>query len=73
MLDVQGPLRAVHGPDCNHLREGVVTTHPEGKPETGRYASTTVCARPRCIADAVEWAKAVTGLRHAFHRPDAAT
>jgi hypothetical protein len=43
------------GPLCRHVRKGRVTA---GEPE-GPFASTNVCDREDCIADAKAWAFAV--------------
>lgn len=53
-------------PKCRHARRGIVTA---GDYRTGPHAATNVCDRPDCIADAIEWAEAVTHLA-AEHRPD---
>jgi hypothetical protein len=52
-------------PKCRHARKGLVSA---GDPK-GEFASTQVCDRPECIADAMEWATALTRLP-AEHRPD---
>lgn len=55
-------------PLCNHKRKGIVEA---GSSEPGRnHASTTVCDREACIADAKEWAWAYTH-EEARHIPDA--
>lgn len=54
-------------PKCDHRRAGIVTAGGgTGEP----HAATNVCDRPECIADAVEWARASTGLTPE-HRRDA--
>lgn len=45
-------------PKCNHKRKGIVSA---GSGD-GAHASTSVCNRPDCIADAKQWAHAVTRL-----------
>lgn len=50
-------------PKCNHKRKGRVFAGEPGE------ASTTVCDRPECIADAIEWAEAQT-RKPAQHVPD---
>lgn len=52
-------------PMCGHDRQGIVTS---GGPD-GPHAATNVCARAECVADAIEWATAITGLS-ADYRPD---
>lgn len=44
-------------PKCKHKRKGIVTS---GDPKSGPHAATNVCDRPECIADAKEWAHALT-------------
>ena len=44
------------GPKCTHARKGRV----EAGDLMGIGASTIVCDRPACIADAKEWATALT-------------
>lgn len=53
-------------PKCRHKRKGIVKA---GEWE-GTHASTAVCDRPDCIADAIEWAHAQTHLPAEFI-PDA--
>ncbi len=58
----------VPDPLCRHARKGIVTA---GNALSGPHAATNVCHRPECVADAIEWAEAVTGL-DAEHRIDRA-
>lgn len=53
------------GPTCRHARRGLVSA---GDPH-GAFASTQVCDRAECIADALEWAQAEV-RQPATHRPD---
>lgn len=52
-------------PPCPHGRQGIVTSGGPGQ----AHAATDICERPSCIADAIEWAEAITGLPAAY-RPD---
>lgn len=54
-------------PKCQHKPKGFV----DSGTREGAHASTYVCDRPACIADALEWARAVTHLpaRHVAHFP----
>lgn len=52
-------------PKCTHKRKGRVEA---GDPQAA-FASTNVCDRPECIADAREWATAMTH-EPAHYRPD---
>lgn len=58
---LQNPARRYDPPDpkCKHVRRGRVEA---GDPHSGPHASTQVCDRPECIADALLWAKAMTHL-----------
>lgn len=49
-------------PKCQHARKGIVKA---GEWE-GTHASTAVCDRPECIADAIEWATTMTHLPAEF-------
>lgn len=59
----------IPSPKCRHARKGIVTT---GVPMGQGHASTQVCDRAECIADAIEWARAVSGGKDADYIPDGA-
>lgn len=65
---LEDPARRYDPPDpkCKHARRGRVEA---GDPHSGPHASTQVCDRPACIADALLWAKAITHL-DGRHIPD---
>lgn len=56
----------ISNPICHHVRKGRVQA---GEFESGPHVSTIVCDREACIADAIVWAEAKTGLP-ARHIPD---
>lgn len=46
-------------PLCHHARTGIVAA---GGGPGEAHAATSVCSRPGCITDAIEWVAASTGL-----------
>lgn len=58
-------MARVTDPSCHHARKGIVTAGGRA----GAHAATNVCDRPECIADAMFWARAMTGLEPE-HVPD---
>ena len=57
---------------CNHTRAGVVTSHSLPVPEGVSHATTPVCDRPECIAEALAWVARMT-RQVAVHVPDEAS
>lgn len=55
----------IPNPKCRHVRKGRVLAGDLDGP----HASTQVCDRPECIADAKEWAEAKV-RQPAVHIPD---
>lgn len=54
-----GRYDRIPNPKCRHVAWGTVSA---GNTSEGAFASTVVCDREACIADAQEWAEAKTGL-----------
>lgn len=48
------------GPKCRHKRRGIVTNQPSGYDLNRAHASTTVCGRDECVADAIRWVAGTT-------------
>jgi hypothetical protein len=53
---------AIPEPKCNHKRKGLVTSGSLDPGYVGPLASHAVCDREACIADAKEWAYALTHI-----------